>query len=90
MSEAEIERARALFIEQSQKIKTGEVDEANRLFNKAMRLGSFLAAFLHHPDEPLIPIYPTIPNDIGHLIEIGNVVLDFLLAFSRERGATEH
>ncbi len=90
MSEAEIERARALFIEQSQKLKTGEVDEANRLFNKAMRLGSFLAAFLHHPDEPLIPIYPTIPNDIGHLVEIGNVVLDFLLAFSRERGATEH
>lgn len=83
MSEAEVEHARALFTEQSKKIRTGEVEEANRLFDRAMRKGSFLAAFLHHPDESLIPIYPTIPNDVGHLIEIGNVVLDYLVAFSR-------
>lgn len=90
MSEAEVERAAELFAEQSKKIRTGEVKEANRLFDRAMRLGSFLAAFLHHPDEPLIPIYPTIPNDVGHLIEIGNVVVNYLKAFSNERSAAEH
>ena len=90
MSEAEVERARTLFAEQSKKIRAGEVNEANRLFDRAMGLGSFLAAFLHHPDEPLIPIYPTIPNDVGHLIEIANVVLDYLLAYSRNKNATEH
>jgi hypothetical protein len=29
---------------------------------------------MHHPDEPLIPFYPTIPQDLAQLIRISSAV----------------
>ena len=74
----EAQRANQLIFQQNEKLQLGQVEEANQLFDQSMRLGRFFPFFLHHPTEPLIPIYPTIPNDIAHLIEIATVVLDNL------------
>jgi hypothetical protein len=37
-------------------------------------IGTFCPYFQHHPDDGLIPIYPTIPSDMAHLITIGDVI----------------
>jgi hypothetical protein len=39
-----------------------------------MKHGIFVPFFVRHPEEPPIPIYPTIPTDMAHLIRIGNAV----------------
>jgi hypothetical protein len=47
------------------------IDELN---NEQERLGVFVNKFMHHPDEPLIPFYPTIPQDLAQLIRISSAV----------------
>jgi hypothetical protein len=41
-------------------------------------LGTFYPYFVYHPDEPPIPIYPTIPTDLSHVINIGKTVSEYL------------
>jgi hypothetical protein len=47
------------------------IDELNK---EQERLGVFVSKFMHHPDEPLIPFYPTIPHDLAQLIRISSAV----------------
>jgi hypothetical protein len=53
-------------------------DEAQIRIDEMEKLGTFLPCFMHHPDEGLIRIYPTIPADIAHLLAIGRIVVDNL------------
>lgn len=47
------------------------IDELNK---EQEGLGVFVSKFMHHPDEPLIPFYPTIPQDLAQLIRISSAV----------------
>jgi hypothetical protein len=62
-------------------IKAGVGDEALRIFEEVydvderiQRIGGFWPVFMHHPDEGQVPIYPTVPEDIGQLIKIYRVL----------------
>ena len=59
-------------------IRSLDFDSADRLRKEQEQLGQFRATFLHHPDEALIPIYPTVPQDLGYLVRISNSVRQFL------------
>lgn len=56
----------------------GALDEAQASLDKMDTVGSFTPFFMHHPNEALIPIYPTIPDDLAHLIAIGRIAVDRL------------
>jgi hypothetical protein len=56
------------------KLNSLKLDEAAFAFDEMNTVGAFFPYFVHHPDEPPIPIYPTIPTDMTHLIRIGNAV----------------
>ena len=60
-------------------LKDLRLDEAEQILDQIDSIGSFLPYFIHHPEEPHIPIYPTIPADLSHLIRIGNTVTKGLL-----------
>jgi hypothetical protein len=47
------------------------IDELNK---EQERIGVFVSKFMHHPDEPLIPFYPTVPQDLAQLIRISSAV----------------
>lgn len=40
--------------------------------------GASTRIFVHDPDEGLIPIYPTTPDDLGHTIEVFRAVEAFI------------
>jgi hypothetical protein len=56
-----------------------KLDEADAALDDLDSIGTFCPYFLHHPDGPRIPIYPTVPADMSHLIRIGNTVATCLL-----------
>jgi hypothetical protein len=51
-----------------------EFTRIDELYKEQERLGVFVSKFMHHPDEPLIPFYPTIPQDLAQLIRISSAV----------------
>jgi hypothetical protein len=51
-----------------------EFSRIDELRDEQERLGVFVGKFMHHPDEPLIPFYPTIPQDLAQLIRISSAV----------------
>ena len=63
----------------SERLKEPNFAEAEETLGQLDSIGSFLPYFIHHPDEPLIPIYPTIPTDLSHLIRIWRTVSNALL-----------
>ena len=63
----------------SERLKDLNFDEAEETLGQLDSIGSFLPYFIHHPDESLIPIYPTIPTDLSHLIRIWRTVSNALL-----------
>ncbi len=63
----------------SQKLNDLALDEAGNTLGQLDFIGSFFPYFVHHPDEPIISIYPTIPTDLSHLIRIWRTVSASLL-----------
>ncbi len=51
-----------------------EFSSIDKLHDEQERLGVFVGKFMHHPDETLIPFYPTIPQDLAQLIRISLAV----------------
>src|SRR5262249_25094717 len=49
-------------------------------FEQVRDTGSFYPCFQHHPEDGVIPIYPTLPTDMAHLIRIGNTIECSLVA----------
>jgi hypothetical protein len=57
-----------------------EFSRIDELRDQQERLGVFVGKFMHHPDEPLISFYPTIPQDIAQLIRISLAVRQWIEA----------
>ena len=57
-----------------------DFDGSDQVSTEMDRIGRFVPYFLHHPEEPLIPIYPTVPTDMAHVIKIGNIIERALLS----------
>jgi hypothetical protein len=48
--------------------------DRNALKAQQRKIGTFSPYFVHHPDVPGTPIYPTVPQDIANLIKIIKLV----------------
>lgn len=75
----QVEQYSAISTQYHDSLKELRLDEAEETLVQIDSIGSFLPYFIHHPEEPHIPIYPTIPADLSHLIRIGNTVAKGLL-----------
>ena len=53
-----------------EKLNNIDFEASDKAFDEIHKVGKFYPCFLHHPDKPVIPIYPTIPTDLVHLIRI--------------------
>ena len=56
------------------------LDEAEATLQRMGAVGRFDPCFMHDPKEGLIPIYPTVPDDIGHVIDLFRAVDAFSFA----------
>ena len=63
-----------------EQINTANLHGNDDTFQKMHEVGTFYPYFVHHPEEALIPIYPTIPTDLAHLIQIADITEDLLLS----------
>jgi hypothetical protein len=61
-----------------QAIGRGDPETAQKLMKQQEKIGRFVPWFLHDPAEGPIPIYPTVSEDLRHLIEILRVVDGFI------------
>jgi hypothetical protein len=59
-----------------------DLPSANDALNRMETVGRFVPCFWHDPDESPIPIYPTVPEDLGHVIVLLYAVERFLLDHS--------
>ncbi|MGH7030563.1 MAG: hypothetical protein ACREE9_01020 [Stellaceae bacterium] len=53
-------------------------EAADAIMERQRDMGRFLPYFTHDPEDGLIPIYPTTPEDIGHVVERFRIVDAFL------------
>jgi len=53
-------------------------EAAENIFEKLQRVGKFVPVFVHHPNEGLINVYPTVPQDIGQLVRIARGLLKII------------
>lgn len=72
---AELERFETLI---SEALRAHEFEKMDALRDGRRRVGTLVPKFLHDPGEPVIDIYPTIPEDIGQAIKIGRAMQTFL------------
>jgi hypothetical protein len=72
------ERYTALENEIGRAFERRDFAECDRLRDEQEKIGRLVPFFLHHPNEPRIPFYPTIPQDLGTLIQLCQAVRDFL------------
>jgi hypothetical protein len=60
-------------------------EKCDELRRRQEKIGTFVSYFLHDFDQPPIPIYPTVPQDIANLVRVGEHVRTFLLNRSGAR-----
>jgi hypothetical protein len=58
----------------------GDSAGADALDQRLERIGRFVPYFAHDPDQEPMPIYPTVSDDVGHLISIFETVDAFMSA----------
>ncbi|MDQ0391786.1 hypothetical protein [Labrys monachus] len=76
---AEFERLETLT---SAALRAQEFEKLDGLREAKQRLGVLVPRFLHHPEGPVVDIFPTLPEDIGLAVKIGRIAQIFL----REQG----
>jgi hypothetical protein len=57
-----------------------DFDAGNAALDEMERVGRFVPYFLHDPDDGVIRIYPTVPDDVGHVLQLMDAVDAFLVA----------
>jgi hypothetical protein len=72
---AQVERFEASI---SEALRAHEFEKLDDLRQGRQRVGTLVPKFLHDPGEPVIDIYPTIPEDIGQAVKIGRAMQTFL------------
>lgn len=50
------------------------------------RLGVFRPLFAHMPSEGAMPVYPTVPQDVGQMVRVADVVLGYLAQTVADQG----
>lgn len=78
VDDAERKQWEDLATRRSQAAMSLEREAADQAFDKMENLGTFPCWFAHHPDEPVMPIYPTLPTDLAHVVLISEIVMAFL------------
>lgn len=71
----EFERFEALI---SEALRAQEFEKLDALREGLRRIGRLIPKFLHDPGEPVIDIYPTVPEDIGQAVKVGRIMQTFL------------
>lgn len=74
----EAARHRDIGIAVGEAFRVKDYERVDELWAEQERLGTFLPLFLHHPQEDLVPFYPTIPQDLANLVRVSRAVRDFL------------
>ncbi len=64
-------------------VKDLNLEEAKRSLENVEMFGKFWPHFVEHPNQPHMPIYPTIPMDIANLIKISKIVENTLLGIGK-------
>lgn len=75
----QVEQYSASYSNLSDNLKNLRLHDAEQALGRMDFIGHFLPYFVHHPDDPPIPIYPTIPTDLSHLVRIWRTVAKSLL-----------
>lgn len=71
----------------SQALGQPDSDRAEDIMRRMGRIGRFVPYFIHDPEQGLVPIYPTVPDDIGHVIDLFAAVEAFLLSAASSAAA---
>jgi len=51
-----------------------EAQKADKLSARLERICKFYPCFVHHPENGAVPLYPTSPTDMAHLIRLYAIV----------------
>jgi hypothetical protein len=70
LNAAEVEFYREIEGQIGDAFRVGQYERVKELRARQARIGTFVAAFAHHPDDGAMWIYPTVPQDIGNLVKI--------------------
>ena len=62
-----------------------DFESAEAAFAELESIGRVAPVFIHHPEEPYIPIHPTVSMDIAELIRIGRIVRKFLSDYCKPK-----
>lgn len=54
-----------------------DFERANNLMKRLNEFGTFVPVFVHNPEDGLIGLYPTLPNDLVHIIHISNTIVNY-------------
>jgi hypothetical protein len=60
-----------------------DFESASGIMSDLETLGTVTPVFMHDPDHGAIPIYPIIPDDIGHVLMLVKEVCGFLVGNAR-------
>ena len=80
LNQEQLERYNQIDDDISKATRIENFDEVELLRKHQSTIGQFVPYFIHHPDEPIIPMFPTIPQDICKLIKTSFAVRSFLEA----------
>jgi hypothetical protein len=80
LNEAEAARHQEIWAERTEAIENGQYERDNELAEEQSKLGTFTPHFMHDPAGVGLPIYRTIPTDVGRVITIGRAIHSELLA----------
>ncbi len=58
-------------------LNRGKFDESRRAMKAMEKIGKFVPIFLHDPNEGHVELYPTIAEDIRHMLTLTEKCLDF-------------
>lgn len=85
----EVERYRELEGEWSAAIRRLDFGSAERISEAQQAIGRFHPWFLHEPSFGPIEIYPTVPDDIAHVVQIFGPVREYILRNKSELSSPE-
>jgi hypothetical protein len=74
LDQEETKTYRKLEDELNDALEDRNYDAADAIMEQQRQIGRILPYFAHDPENGLIPIYPTTPEDIGHVVELCRIV----------------
>lgn len=80
MTEADVIEHRRIDDLASDALARADFDLAAKYQEATWKIGAFEPLFLHDPTEAAMPIFPTLPEDIGQAVRIGRIAQEFMRA----------